>query len=329
MLFPNMLGSDTDRHVWQKNCKALSDYVSDCVACLVTGYTFALKAANKTGQEYHSIPVLLTRHVIESLDGVSVLIAQGSSHPCQAPLRSALEATLGVLYILQADTERRAYSYQVAHAHRRIKLYEKSDPTTDAGKEWRKVLSADPVGDILSLLPPIDYKKAIANLKSMLARSEFVPIEAEWQLLREYNVDPVDPTKKTKKKRKADPEWYALFGGPSNMRDLAIKVGHPAMYEFLYRQWSTDVHAGSALDAVGRKGGVSVIRPVRHPEILQTCAVLATTFSLLLTRTVLGFYAPEALSDFSTHYKDTIQSRQRELMTKKVFDAPWKDTLPR
>ena len=328
MLFPNMLASDADRQAWQTNCQALAHYVSDCVACLVTGYTYALEAANRSGQEYHSAPVLLTRHVIESLDAVSVLVAQGCSHPCQAPLRSALEATLGVLYILRAYTERRAFAYQVAHAHRRIKLYEKGDPATDAGKEWRKVLSTDPAGDILSLLPPIDYKKAIANLRSMLAKPQFVPIEAEWQLLREYNVDPVDPTKRTKRKRKSDPEWYALFGGPSNVRDLAIKVGHPAMYEFLYRQWSNDVHAGSALDAVGRKGTESVIRPVRHPEILQTCAVIAATFSLLLTRTVLGFYAPEALSDFSTHYKDVIHQRQQELMGKQVFNAPWKDTLP-
>ena len=328
MLFPNMLASDADRQAWQTNCQAFAHYVSGCVACLVTGYTYALEAANRSGQEYHSAPVLLTRHVIESLDAVSVLVAQGCSHPCQAPLRSALEATLGVLYILRADTERRAFAYQVAHAHRRIKLYDKGDPTTDAGKEWRKVLSTDPAGDILSLLPPIDYKKAIANLRSMLAKPQFVPIEAEGQLLREYNVDPVDPTKRTKKKRKSDPEWYALFGGPSNVRDLAIQVGHPAMYEFLYRQWSNAVHAGSALDAVGRKGTESVIRPVRHPEILQTCVVLAATFGLLLTRTVLGFYAPEALPDFSTHYKDTIQQRQQELMTKQVFNAPWKDTLP-
>jgi hypothetical protein len=315
MLFSKLLASDADRQSWQKNCQALSLFVTDCVACVVTAFDCAQEAASKTKRNHHIAPILLTRHVIESLDGVSVLIAQGCSHPCQAPLRSALEATLGVVYILQTDTERRAYAYQVAHAHRRIKLYEKGDPTTDAGREWRKVLSTDPCGDILSMLPPIDYKKAIANLQSMLAKPEFAPIEAEWQLLRA--------------KKKKDPEWYALFGGPQNVRDLAIKVGHPAMYEFLYRQWSTDVHAGSALDAVGRKDGKTVIRPVRHPEILQTCAVLAATFSLLLTRAVLGFYAPEALPEFSTHYTDTIRQRQQELMTKQVFTAPWKDTLPR
>lgn len=328
MLFPRMLASDAERQVWQKNCQAFSNYVSDCVACLVSAFGFAQKAAEKSGLAYHTNPLMLIRHTIESLDAVSVLVAGGCSNPCQAPLRSALEASLGVLYILRTDTERRAYSYQVAHAHRRIKLYEKGDPTADAGKEWRKVLSTDPAGDILSLLPPIDYKKAIANLKAMLARPEFVALEAEWQFMRTYNVNSSDPTKPTKKKRKTDPEWYSLFGGPSSVRDLAIEVGHPAMYEFLYRQWSNDVHAGSALEALGKKCGTSVVRPIRHPEVLQTCAVLAATFSLMLTRAVLSFYAPEQMQEFRTHYLASIQTRQQELMTKKVFNAPWKDTLP-
>ncbi len=328
MFFPQMLSSDTDREALKKICEAYSVYVDDCVGCLVNAYTVAESAASKTDENHHITILLLARHVIESLDAVSAMVSRGCSHPCQTALRSALEGVFGVLHILQADTVRRARAYQVAHAHRRIKLYEKADPSTDAGREWRRVLSTDPVGDVLSTLPAIDYTKAIANLRSMLARPDFVPIEQEWHLLREYHIDPTDSTKKTKKKSKSDPEWYSLFGGPANLRDLAIKVGHPALYEFLYRQWSNEVHAGAALDAVGRKGGATVVRPVRHPEMLQTCVIFAGQFSLMLSRRLIEFYDAGKLVEFRARYINTIQSRLKELMTKKVVTAPWKDTLP-
>ena len=110
MFFSDLLASDADRESWRKNCQALSIFVSDCVACMVKAFDCAQEAASKSGQNHHIVPLLLTRHVIESLDGISVLIAEGCSHSCQAPLRSTLEATLGVLYILQTDTERRAFS---------------------------------------------------------------------------------------------------------------------------------------------------------------------------------------------------------------------------
>jgi hypothetical protein len=200
--------------------------------------------------------LLLVRHVIESVDGVAILVSGSGSHPCQPLLRSALEAVLGVLYILEKDTKQRGLAYQVAHAHKKIKLYDRLDPTTQAGKQLRKVLHGDPMEGFFSALPFLNYPKMIANLQDMLVKPGFQPIEGLWQRIKALN-------------NKRDPEWYSLSGGPKNVREVAVHLRMTGMYEFLYRFWSESVHAGMAMEAIGRNGGATVILPVRHPDLAK------------------------------------------------------------
>lgn len=201
MFFPDLLVSDDERRKFEKACTEFSAFFDDCNACLIHAFNAAHEAAAKSNEQYHVTILLLVRHVIESLDGVSILVFKGGSHPCQPLLRSALEAVLGILYILEGDTKRRALAYQVAHAHKRIKFHEKLDPTTDAGKDLRDLLKDDPCLEVFNKLPRVDYPKLIQNLKGMLAAPDFQPIEQEWQTLK-------------KKRKNKEPEWFNLFGGP-------------------------------------------------------------------------------------------------------------------
>src|SRR5262249_46594740 len=158
-------------------------------------------------------------------------------------------------------------------------------------------------------LPAFDYQKAIDGLQGMLKQPMFEPIEAEWQRLKVSRGN-------------KDPEWYALFGGPTNVRDLAIRVGGPAMYEFLYRYWSNEVHAGSAMEAIGEKDGDTVIRPIRHPDELQPAVNFASQFSLALARKIVETYQPGKMVELRIHYIDKIHKRATELREVKVIKAP-------
>jgi Family of unknown function (DUF5677) len=314
MIFSDLLPSNSDRERLEKVCADFAAFVQDCIECLKQAFDNTQEEAAKAKKVHHSTVLLLVRHFIESLDGVSVLVAKGCSQSCLPLLRSALEAMLGLIYILETDTERRALAYQVVHAHKKIKIYERLDPTTKAGQDLRKVVATDPCGNLFNNLPIINYPKLIAGLQGMFAKQEFRPIEVEWQRLKAA-------------RNNKDPEWYSLFGGPQNVRDLAIKVGLPAMYEFLYRQWSNEVHAGSAMEAIGLKDGDAVIRPIRHPEELQSVVTLASNFSLLLAMKLIGVYSPAKLGELRTRYIDQIQKRALELAQKKVIVAPWKDSF--
>jgi len=314
MMFSDLLPNDEQREWLAQTCAKFADFIQDCIGCLKLAYDLVGEASGKGTSYHHATVYLLTRHAIESLDGVSVLVSKGCSQPCQPLLRSALEAMLGILYILESDSERRGLAYQLAHAHKKITVYERLDPNTNAGKELRRILASDPSAGILNRLPAIDYPKLIAGLQSMFRQPVFQPLETEWQRLK--------ATRNNK-----DPEWYALFGGPTNIRDLAIRVGVPAFYEFLYRAWSNEVHAGSAMEAIGLKDGDTVIRPIRHPDELQTAVTFAGNFSIALARRIVEAYEPGKMAELRTLYIDKIRKRATELREIKVVKAPWKDTV--
>lgn len=313
MFFREMLKSDADRQSFDQTCAAFSEFFLDCNRCLVTAWGMAHEAAALTKEEHHSPILLLVRHVIESLDGVAILVSKGGSHPSQPLLRSALEAVLGVLYILEKSTPQRAFAYQVAHAHKKIKLYDRLDPTTQEGKELRNLLSGDMMEDFFNALPVLNYPKMIANLQNMLAKPEFKLIEAEWQRLKAL-------------KNKRDPEWYSLFSGPKNVRELAIHLGMAGMYEFMYRFWSESVHAGMAMEAIGRKDGTTVMRPIRHPEQLQSAVQHAAALALLLAKRLVEVYAPTKWPQLLAQHRRTAGKRAAELASGRIILAPWKDS---
>jgi hypothetical protein len=307
-----LLPSDEEREWLARTCQKFADFIQDCILCLQMAYGLVEEASARGTSSHHATVYLLTRHAIESLDGVSVLVSKGCSQPCQPLLRSALEAMLGIFYILDADSERRGLAYQLAHAHRKITIYQRLDESTDAGRQLRRNLAADPCADILDGLPAFDYRTMIAGLQGMFTRPEFQPLEAEWQRLKAA-------------RNNRDPEWFALFGGPTSVRDLSIRGGALAMYEFLYRAWSNEVHAGSALDAIGQKDGATVIRPIRHPEELQSAVNFAGHFSLALAKKIVVAYQPAKMTELRTLYVDNIRKRATELREGKVVTAPWRD----
>lgn len=313
MFFAGLLQNSQDKKAIEKTCEDFATFISDCVKSLIEAYNVAVKIAESNKSNHQITVFLLARHAIECLDAVSVLVSKGCSNPCQPLLRSSLEATVGIFYILKQDTARRALAYHVVHYHRRLALYRKMDPTTQEGQDFRSYFKDDPLaGSIIADLSHIDVNSMAAHVEAILKKPELQPIEDEW---------------KKAKKKKGNPEWYSLFNGPSNMRELAKDVGllFPGMYEFLYRYWSNEVHAGSVMNATGKKMGQQVIRPIRHPEELQQAVNLASSLGILLCTKLLEAFAPAKLEAFRAEYQRTLQPRSRALREKTIINAPWRD----
>ena len=56
---------------------------------------------------------------------------------------------------------------------KKIKLYDRLDPTTQAGKEAREnLLDGDMMEGFFNALPFLNYPKMIANLQNMLAKPD-------------------------------------------------------------------------------------------------------------------------------------------------------------
>jgi hypothetical protein len=309
MYFRDMVESPDEWAGYEEMLSKLSQFVRDCVTFLIDAFEVAQAGSAKEKCYSHATVLMLTRHVIESIDGVSVLAERGCAENCGPLLRSAFEAQLGVLYILESDSKRRALGYQVAHAHRKIKMYRKYDPSDPLGQQFRAELRDDPMANVFDGIPG-NLPAMIANLEAMLSKAEFAPIEREWQASR----------------KNRDPEWFALFGGPRDVRSLAFHLKLGAAYEGLYRTWSDVIHAGSGLNHVGPSDqpGAITIRPIRHPEGLESACSLAAETCLNTSRNLVQRYGPEQGERFKQMYSEKISSRYTEVSKGNLIDAPWR-----
>lgn len=309
MFFRDLVESTEQWEAYERLLSDLAGFVDESVRLLVSAFDAVQMASSPEKCYSHATVLMLARHVIETIDGVSVLVQQGCAENCGPLLRSAFEGQLGLLYILEADSKRRALAYQVAHAHRQIKMYRRCDSQDPVGKQMRAELGNDPMADVFDRIPT-NLSAAIANLEGMFTKPEFAPIEKEWQALR----------------RKKDPDWFALFGGPRDVRSLAIHLKLGAAYEGLYRTWSDVIHAGSGLKHVGPTGrpGVILIRPIRHPDGVEVACCLAIAICTNTTRHLLEKYDPVELDAFEQIFSERIGPRYRDLSHKKLIHASWK-----
>lgn len=283
-----------------------AELVRDAVQMLCRAWEQIQAPSYAEQKHYPLVVLLLTRHICEQLDGVSILAEKGCADPIKPLLRSSFEAMLGIEYILAADSERRGIAYQVAHAHRQIKLYRKVDPEEQSGKQLRAVLASDPLASGMEW-PKVDTKKLIANLERMLARSEYAPINSEWDRL------------------KGKAKWFALFDGPKDVHALAAKLNRVGMYEFLYRHWSNAVHAGDCLSNIGGKSGNVAIKPIRHPEGLQSMISVSIGLCLAVTPLLLTRWGTaDEQEQFRADYIAQIQPRFEQLHKGELINAPWK-----
>lgn len=261
-----------------------------------------LDATGEVGVDFAAF--ILYRHIIELTDGIEVLLANSCVPPAIPLLRSSLESSLGLEYILSAPSEefvRRARSWLCVYIHKRLDLYDLVEPDREVPRKRRS--GKAPGGSVKAGI-------AKANLAKALARPDMAPIEQEYQRIST---------------RRKDPAWYSLFGGPSNLRELARQLGQERHYTDLYKYWSTFSHGGDASTGFSKssKGGVA-FKVLRSPEMLLPFAHLAALFQLHATRLMIEkFRLGESLRNW---YIDEVKPKHDALRALKIEieEVEWK-----
>jgi hypothetical protein len=103
--------------------------------------------------------------------------------------------------------------------------------------------------------------------------------------------------------------WYAVFGGPKNLEQIAEKLELPYWYEVLYRESSNIAHA-SHLTRNFRKAEIDVLR---NAADLVTIAEMAIHIGIDASEQMLSFYRPGELTNFWQWYKREIAEGSRKL----------------
>jgi hypothetical protein len=194
-------------------------------------------------------------------------------------LRSLFESFISLAFLLENNTlqEERSRCYWVSIQIRRLELFKKYHPSTDAGKAFHRLLDNDPVFSKASF-PRRDHTEDRIAIEKYLSDPRYKSI---WDRYK---------TAKTNKKPR---HWYSLCSKADTIRSLATLVGREAHYALVYDQLSELVHGTDVVSDIlrheeGRRMSMHQIRgPVTKTQLV---AVYTTTYLLKCNLMVLKTY---------------------------------------
>ncbi len=124
-------------------------------------------------------------------------------------------------------------------------------------------------------IPILEVNKAIMNLDSLLARPQFQEVVQAYAAL------------------KGQKKWYKLFNGPKDIKHLAIHLKRNFWYDFLYKNWSSTIHAHNFAPFITRVGeGQGAINALRPKDEIQDITGFATSMMVEATRLILKRFRP-------------------------------------
>ena len=222
-------------------------------------------------------PFAIYRHVLEMTDSIEVLVSNGCAAAADPPLRSSFEALMSIEYILEPGAAyiARSLSWLAAHARRRLRSYRNLLGTSPEKSKFLKAILEDKTVVDFPPLPQEEIKAGIDRMEHLLAREQFNDIQAEFS------------------RGKGEQEWFQLFDGPADRRELARHLGRTAQYDILYRRWSTSAHANDFFPFITRdRSGETAVRGLRDVASTNQVTTFATTFAIDATRALLGRFHP-------------------------------------
>ena len=222
-------------------------------------------------------PFALHRHVMEMTDATEILLANGCPVAAIPLLRSSFEAVLFLEFIVENPDlyERRSLTWLASYVRRRLASYESLLGSGPRSEDFLESIEQDKTIKEFPLPSRDIVEPAVDNLRQLLARDQFSEIMTEFDAAGGF------------------PNWFSLFGGPSNLRELARHLHLHAQYDVLYRQWSLATHAQdfSPFLASSPDGGKG-IRGLRDVAPTKEVATFALVFLLNATRLLLDKFHP-------------------------------------
>lgn len=261
-----------------------------------------------------AFPVLaLFLHILQMIDSAEVLISNICVEPAKLLIRSAFEAKLGLEFMDETMTRTRGIAWIIRNILDRIEFGERHSKEHNKGKEFFRAMEQEGFEDFGDMLPktpdiPDDY---MDNLNKSLEESRYADVYAEYQRLELGG----------KRKRV---EWYSLYDGPTNIRELAEYLKQRTVYDSLYRSWSKQSHAASSdhLNLILEEGK-SILGPIRYPVNIAHVSDFALGILLQSDIIMINRFLSGDLKHFSKWYKTEIWQKQLALLKGELEHLKW------
>lgn len=228
-----------------------------------------------------TVVCLFVRKIMEQIDAINVLFSVGLVVQAQIILRSFVENTVSLEFILKEDTEKRAAAYWLEHHYQEIEMGER---LFNAETELRNQFIANMGQKAFNADRDKFLKKKEAFERIIISKSVF---------------QEVDKDRKQKKGKKKHIKWYEVCSDVTSFKGLMTETGYEKYYEGIYGGLSNETHAyNSTMDICFDSEGIC-LKPVRNPADGGSTFSLTCNFAIGLLAKIY-----EYLGDGETEKKE-------------------------
>lgn len=237
-----------------------------------------------------NIILILLRHILEMADAIHILLLSAASRPAQLQLRSLFEGLLYVEFILEEDTETRAAAYATGSRLWSLGYSRRLAEGSATRAQLLKEIESDPL------------------VSDEMVESWSVSgdrIEAAEAALK---IEPYATAAERFSSFKSRPHWYrTVEGGPSNLRDLSIRLNRGGQY-IMFDIWSRTVHPdllGPQLER-NAEGEYDRLRTFRDGDKMSTVAHMTSRLTREALEACLSRFRAEELGAFRKRFAGEI-----------------------
>jgi len=258
----------------------------DLVKQLVNeGTRLAVRAFASSNRDLKAICLLFVqlRQFLTHLDGITILLADGSCGTADLQLRSLLETTHLIEWTLATDTEAKVQHLYVANLRRRRQW----DNSMISGT--REFIKHSAVTTGLKIAPK-DLKEVTdeaARISSILSKPPYDTINVKFE--PHYT------------QREFDQPWYKAYGAVS-IRAIAEELGRLKEYTYIYSVLSSVTHGSDIWKSAFFGDGKVEVSPLREPQHIPKIVQLGVTLALRVHRLILQEFRPGEEENFDRKY---------------------------
>jgi len=249
------------------------------------GTSLIPRAYTSSPKDLKAICVLFVqlRQFLEHLDGVATLLAAGSAGTANLQLRSLLETSHAMEWLLKSDTEAKVNHLYVANLRQRRHWQSMAIPGTPQATRHAAATGA------LSLTPDQlkEITDEVAGIDRILSTAPFDAINAKFE--PHYQA------------RNFDDPWYKVYGAAS-IRKIADELGKLKEYTYIYSPFSGVTHGSDMWKNIVVGDQNLQVNPLRQPQHIPGVVRLGVSFALHVYRLVLQEYRPAEEENFNRKY---------------------------
>jgi hypothetical protein len=245
----------------------------------------------------NNIPTLFLRNFIELADSISILTSKSSIDPSKILIRSLIENSLSLLYMIEDNIKSRELSYIVWKTNKDISYFKQFISNSESHEKLKNSLKEDNNESILdnSTNNPM-INEIIKNKLELLKQPNFKKIQQNYL--------------KTRGKSRRVNHWYNLYNGPKNFYELCKKLNKTVIYDFFYREYSENVHASDTIKgfAPTDEDGQAQLIQIRD---FEGCDRLFNTTATTILETYSKFVynrLPEKHEEYMNYHKSFTSS---------------------